>query len=235
LEDVFEILKILGIGAIVSAFFAAFFNYIFHHLSSKRQFRQALDQKMIDRVSDLVESYYGQISSSSQNLLNALDQTLSGIKAGKNVATAEKMCFYLLARYFHHLERLRQERPVPLFTEISAEEDYLLQFHQVYQSLPFGFYDVSFLLSCFQTKEGIKPAHEFVELVNSDSKLQRCYEVFSDWLGTCRCVDPVDPNCNVHKVIEACRQIVSILDDQTKKMYCLWYERRRKKPEKRGD
>jgi hypothetical protein len=197
MEDVYEILKILGIGAIV----AAFFNYIFHRLSLKRQFRQALDQKMIDRISDLVEGYYGQISSSSQNLLNALDETLSAIKEGKDVTDARKMCFYLLVTYFHHLERLRHKRPVPLFTEIKAERDYLLQFDEVYQSLPFGFYDISFLISRLQTKENIRPVHEFVELIVKGSQLEGCYDKFSTWLDKCECGSITDKKCGVHRVI----------------------------------
>jgi len=202
---------------------AAVLNLIFRYLSLKRQFRQALDMKMRDRISDLIEGYYGHIASSSQNLVNTLNLTLWAIKKGKDVADARKMCFYLLVTYFHHLERLRHERPVPLFTEMDAERKYVDQIHEVYRRLPFGFYDVSFLLSCFQTKENVRPVHEFVELIEKEEKLKRCYERFSHWLEICNCGGVIDENCDVHKVIEACLEISLILNDQTKKMYFRGY------------
>jgi hypothetical protein len=231
--DMLQILSILGIGGILAGILGAILNYIFHRLSLRRQFCHALDQKMIERISDLVEGYYGHISSSSQSLHDLLIDTLPVIREGGDVDPYRKTSFYHVLTYYHHLERLTQQRPVPLFTEIKAEVNYVSEINQVYDPLPFGFYDISFLLSRFRIREKPMPAHDFLDLIDSDPNLLHCYEVFSDWLGRCHCVDSIDPDCKVHKVIEACDQICEILDDQIKKMYSIWYDRCRKKPKKR--
>lgn len=228
MEDVFQILKILGIGAIITAFF----NYVFHLLSLKRQFQHALEQKMIERISDLVEQYYGQIANASGTLRSALRQTLLAKRKGRDVAAARKMCFYLLVIYFHHLERLRHERPVPLFTEIKAERKYVLQFREIYRNLQFNYYDVSFMLSRLRTGKELRAGHLFVELIENEEGLKRCYGKFSDWFNECRCDAVIDENCQVHKVIRNCKKICKILDEQTKKMYSIWYDQPKKPPKK---
>ena len=71
-EAISTIFELLIAGGILSAIIS----FLHDYLSSRRQFRQALEQKMIDRVSHLVEHYYEQISCSSENLRNALLQAL---------------------------------------------------------------------------------------------------------------------------------------------------------------
>jgi hypothetical protein len=226
MQYIIEILRILVVGGIL----AAVLNLMFHWLSRRRQYRQALEQKMIERVSGLVEGYYGQTSSASAGLRSALNDTLARIAKGEKTAHARQICFFHLIRYLHHVERLTEERPKPLLAEMTAEKDYIQQIKVIYEAIPFGYYDISFLLNRCQTEKGLIPVHEFVEIIEKEDKLKTCYQRFCEWLNNCRCSEAEDKNCNVHRVIVACLSICMLLDDQTMKMYRLWYERRRKRP-----
>jgi hypothetical protein len=216
-----EFLEIIGVGGIIASILA----FIFHWLSQKRQFRQSLNHKMIDRISYLVEHYYGQISSSSETLRQDLKYSVS--LAGTE-ATAEhylRINLYNLLAYLHQVERLTRERPRPLFTEIKAERDYIQCISDIYQNLPFDLYDISFLLSRYRSEEAIVPVHDFLGLIDKDEKLKQYYERFSDWLTNCSCNDITDDNCKIHSVVNKCYEITTILEEQIQKMYRLWYKK----------
>jgi len=223
---VMDIVRILIAGGILGAFL----NLLFHHLSLGRQYRQALDQKVIERISDLVEDYYAQISCASEALRNALNFALRAIGKTQQVNLSRQICFYHLLTYLHHIERLTQKRPKPLFTEITAERDYVKQISEIYDGIPFGYYDISFLLNRCRVSGGLIPVHEFPELVGNEEKLKTYYNGFSVWLDECKCGEHKDEDCKVHRVKQACSNICLILDDQTQKMYRLWYDRRKKRP-----
>lgn len=226
-----DILKILLTGGIL----AAGLNLLFHYLSLNRHYQQALEQKMIDRISNLVEGYYGQISSASEGLRSALNETLPRIAKGEKAGFARQICFYHLIGYLHHVERLTQERPKPILTEINAERDYIKRISKIYEAIPFGYYDISFLLARCRISEKLMPIHEFVELIEEEDEVKTRYEKFCEWLGNCSCGEATDENCTVHRVMVECRRICLILDDQTRKMYRLWYERRKKSPKQLKD
>ena len=221
-----EILRILIAGGILGAIL----NLLFHHLSLQRQYRQALDQKVIERISDLVEDYYAQISCASEALRNALDFALSATGETQQADLSRQICFYHMLTYLHYIDRLTQKRPKPLFTEITAEREYVEQISKIYDGIPFGYYDISFLLNQYRVSEGLIPVHEFPELIENEEKLKKYYNRFSAWLDKCNCSERENEDCNVHQVMQACSNICQILDDQTQKMYRLWYDRRKKKP-----
>lgn len=60
-------IQILNAGLVTAAVGGAL-TYYYDFLASKRQYRQALEEKMIDRISGLVETYYGQITFCSGGL-----------------------------------------------------------------------------------------------------------------------------------------------------------------------
>lgn len=226
-EDVIKIL--LGSGIV-----AASVTFLYHQLSLRRQYRQALDHKMIERISYLVEHYYGQISSCSQHLRNALKLTLQVLSQGGNAALAIQISFYHLLSYLHHIDRLIQERPKPLFTEIKAEIKYTQRIFKVYEELPFSYLDISHLLNLCRREERLLPACEVVVLIGQNPHLRNYNNIFLQWLGQCQCrIGGRRRSCSVHKVIRACFGICLILDDQTLKMYRLWYNQRKKLPKKK--
>jgi hypothetical protein len=229
-DSIKQILQILVAGGILSTILTV----VFHQLSLRRQYRQALDQKMIDRISHLVEHYYGQISNASENLRSALNQTLLVIHRKQKAERYLHISFCRLAAYLHQTCRLARERPQPLFTEICAERDYVRHINTIYGCSPFDDCDVSYLLSCYQRENGITPAHELVASIDKDKTLQAVYNKFSWWMGKCECQESVKEDCEIHKVIEACYYISDILEDQTQKMYKLWYDRKRKRPRIHG-
>ena len=222
-----DIVRILVAGGILGAFL----NLLFHHLSLGRQYRQALDQKVIERISDLVEDYYAQISCASEALRNGLNYALQQVDKTQQVNLSRQICFYHLLMYLHHIERLTQKRPKPLFTEITAEREYVKQISEIYDWIPFGYYDISFLLNNCRVSGELMPVHKFVELFfENEDKLKNYYNKFSEWLDKCNCGESEGENCKVHQVMRACSNICHILDDQTQKMYRLWYDRRKKRP-----
>jgi hypothetical protein len=222
-----EILRILIAGGILGAIL----NLLFHHLSLQRQYRQALDQKVIDRISDLVEDYYAQISCASEALRNALEFALPAIRKTQQDELSRQICFYHLLTYLHNIERLTQKRPKPLFTEIRAERDYVKQISEIYDGIPLGYYDISFLLNRCRVSAGLIPVHEFIRLiVDNEEKFKNYYDVFSVWLDECNCGEHKDDTCKVHQVMQACSYICEILDDQIQKMYRLWYDRPKRRP-----
>lgn len=225
-EDVIKIL--LGSGIV-----AASVTFIYHQLSLRRQYRQTLEQKMIERISYLVEHYYGQISSCSENLRNDLNLTLHVISQGGNVGLAIQISFYHLISYLHHIDRLTQERPVPLFPEIKEEINYKDSISDIYDNLPFNYYDISHLLNLCRREERLLPACEVVVLIGQNPHLRNYYNIFSQWLSQCQCRTGDNQSCSVHKVISACLDICLILNDQMLKMYRLWYNRRKKLPKKK--
>ncbi len=229
MENVLKLFSYLGIGVILSTFLTILYNW----LSLRRQFRQALDQKMIDRISHLVEKYYAQISSSSESLRNALNQTLWSIRQKEKTERQIQISFYYLLSCVYYCNRLTQERPRPLFTEIEAEMDYKQRIFEVYDGLPYNIFDISLLIKRCQTNEGFLPAHEFVKLLEGDKELRLYYQIFSQWIYKCKCSDEEEKSCDVHKVIYACYWICSILEDQMHKMYRIWYDRQIKIPKKR--
>jgi len=228
-KDVMKIVQILLAGGLLG-FLGALLTVLFHYLSLHRQYRQALEQKMIERMSDLVESYYEQISHSSNCLRTTLEQTIQVIPKGGKVGVLGRIGFHYLLTYLHYVDQLAQNRPRPLFTETEAEESYVGQLLLIYESIPFDVCNISFLLKRCRLPEGLMPVHEFVKLVDEDADLKRFYEEFSGWLGTCRCSEGEDENCEVHRVIEASSEICQILEEQTLKMYRLWYDHPKKLP-----
>ena len=224
-----EIFRILIAGGILGAAL----NWLFHHLSLQRQYRQALDQKVIDRISDLVEEYYAHISSASEALRNSLNFALSAKGNIQKVILSRQICFYHLLTYLHFIERLTQKRPKPLLTEITAERNYVKQISEIYDGIPFGFYDISYLLNHCRVSGILIPVHEFPDLLEKEDKLKEYYDGFCSWLDKCNCSDLKDENCKVHQVKYACSNICQILDNQTQKMYRLWYERRKKSPKEK--
>ncbi len=229
MAEVLKILEYFGLGALLTTSMTL----LFHWLSLKRQFRQSLDQKMIDRISLLVEKYYAQVSSSSEILRNSLNQALWLMKQKEKVVRYVHICFYHLVSYLHYCDLLIQERPRPLFTEIEAEMDYKQRIHDVYDGLPFDFYDISLLLNSCRNTEGLLTAHEFVAFVDKDKNLNKYYDVFSQWIHKCDCKDDEEKSCDVHQVIYGCFGICAILEDQMHKMYRIWYDRRVKGPKMR--
>lgn len=225
-----EIFQILIAGGILGAVL----NWLFHRLSLQRQYRQALDQKVIDRISDLVEEYYAHISSASEALRNGLNFALSAKGNIQKVILSRQICFYHLLTYLHHIERLTQKRPKPLLTEITAERNYVKQISEIYDWIPFGYYDISFLLNHCRVSGGLIAVHEFPNLLKKEDKLNKYYNGFSEWLDKCNCDEHKDENCKVHQVMCACSNICQILDNQTQKMYRLWYERRKKSPKEKS-
>ena len=221
-----EILRILIAGGILGAIL----NWLFHHLSLQRQYRQALDQKVIERISDLVEDYYAQVSCASEALRNALDFALAPTGETKQDYLSRQICFYHLLTYLHHIERLTQKRPKPLLAEITAERNYVKQISEIYDRIPFGYYDISFLLSQCRISGGLISVHEFPELLENREKLKEYYSEFSGWLDKCNCNERNKETCKVHQVMQACSKICDILDDQAQKMYRLWYDRPKKRP-----
>jgi len=229
METVFKLLSYLGIGVILSTFLTLLYNW----LSLKRQFRHTLDEKMIDRISFLVEKYYAHISSSSESLRNALNQTIWSRKKGEKTERQKKISFYYLLSFFHYCDRLTQERPRPLFTEIEAEMDYKQRIFEVYDGLPYDIVDIDRILKLFQTKQGFLSAHEFMKLLEENKELKLYYKRFCQWIDKCQCGDDIEESCSVHKVIVACLWICTILEDQMHKMYRIWYDRSVKSPKKR--
>lgn len=225
-ESVYDILQLLVAGGVV----AATLNILYHKLSSDRQYQQTLNQKMIDRISLLVEQYYGQISSSSDSLRNALTLTVLPLSQGVKANSLIQISFYRLLVFLHHIERLAQERPIPLFTEIKAEKDYKQRIFEVYENLPFDYFDISLLLDRFRHEEGLLPAYKFIALIEKDKDIKLYYEMFSKWLYRCKCNRGNVNSCNVHKIIAACVNFCLIMQDQTLKMYRLWYKRRKRRP-----
>jgi len=189
---------------------------------------------MIDRISDLVEHYYGQISSCSANLKNDLNLALQILSQGGSVGLAIQISFYHLLSYLHHIDRLTQERPVPLFPEIEAEINYKDSISDIYNNLPFNYYDISHLLNLCRRdcrrEERLLPAYKFVDLIGKNPDLGNYYNIFSQWLVQCQCRTGDNQSCSVHKVISACLEICLILNNQTLKMYRLWYNQRHKPP-----
>ena len=226
MQYIIEILRILVVGGIL----AAVLNLMFHWLSRRRQYRQALEQKMIERVSALVEGYYGQISSASAGLRSALNDTLVRIAKGEKTDHGRQICFFHLIRYLHHVGRLTEERPKPMLAEMRAEREYIEQIKEIYDAIPFGYYDISVFLNRCQTGKELMPVHEFVEAIEKEDKLKSSYDRFCDWLESCGCGEEESEDCHVHRVVVACLRICMLLDDQTIKMYRLWYERRRRRP-----
>lgn len=229
MANVLNILQILVAGGI----FAAFINLLYNQLSERRQYRQALDQKMIDRISQLVEKYYEQISASSDSLRNALNQTLWAINHGDQIDRCLQIGFYHLMSFFCCINRLTQERPRPLFTEIEAEMDYKERISEVFDRLPFDTYDISLLLRHCTIDKELLSAHEIINLIVKDREVKFYYDIFNQWIRECKCDDDDEKSCEVHQVIDSCYRICSIVEGQIHKMYRIWYDRRVKSPKKR--
>jgi hypothetical protein len=226
MEDLTAILKMFVAGGILGALL----NWLFHHLSLQRQYRQALDQKVIERISVLVEDHYAHISSASEGLRDGLNCALAATGEMQKIELTRQICFYDMLTYLHQMERLTQKRPKPLLAEIAAEMDYVGQINKIYDGIPFGYYDISYLLDHCRRLERLVPVHEFVDVVVNEAKVKTYYDGFCAWLDKCAGVKCNDKNCKVHQVKQGCRRICEILENQTKKMYRLWYERRKKRP-----
>lgn len=225
MDDRLMIEVLLGSGII-----GTIITVIASRLASKRAFQHAIDQKMIDRISYLSEHYYSHISRSSDILQLALLATLKELSNDRIAAHFKHLSFYTLSSYLQDVERLSQERPRPLLTEIKEEIKYLEKVNDVSNGLPFDFCEESLIIQRSRKDGRMIPAHEFVMLIQNDQDMRRCYEKFSDWIQSCRCRDEEDESCDVHRVIKACFWICNILEEQIQKAYYDWYKRPKKTP-----
>jgi hypothetical protein len=217
------------IGGLVTTAVGGTLTYYYNHLASERQYRQALEQKMIDRLSGLVENYYGQIVFCS----GALGRSLAGVFGPGASPRDRHIAFYNLVAYLYHVDRLHQNRPIPLLTTIQSEKDYLKQTTEVYESLPFGAYQVSLLIQFGREDGGLASPHRLINQISQNSELQALYVTFDQWLNSCRCQPgtAARSQCRVHEVIDASVAIAIILEDEVKEAYRLWYGKSRRKSE----
>ena len=141
------------------------------------------------------------------------------------------IAFYNLLAYLYHVDRLHQNRPIPLLTTVESEQVYLEQTTKVYDCLPFDGYQVSLLIQLGREDDGLAPTNLFIDKIPGDPKLTALYEIFVKWLESCRCPPKTAPlgDCSVHKVIDASLAIAIILDTEVKEAYSLWYGKNRRK------
>jgi hypothetical protein len=205
--------------------------YYYGRLASDRQHRQALEQKVIERLSSLVETYYGQITFWSHSLAGSLNSTVGPAGAPHDRSVA----FYALLAYLYHVDRLNQDRPIPLLTAVKSEQDYLAQTAKVYDCLPFDAYQVSLLIELGKKGDKLVPLHVFVDKIPANDKtptspeLTALYQAFAKWLDSCVCPPESDgrPDCAVHRAIKALLAISINFDNEVKKAYALWYRKKR--------
>ncbi len=217
-----DILKILGVCSVISTVATL----LFHHLSLKRQFLQDLNHKMIDRISYLVEHYYEQISSSSEGLRHSLAIIISADKS--NTQQYYIICFCSLILYLFRINKLREERPRPLFTQLEAEQKYIYQINNIYDNIPFTALEISYIIHICSKNNIILPFYQIENLLTEDDNFANLFYKFETWLED-NLSNNKKPKNKLKIVISSCYSICEILEDQIKKLYRLWYIRRIKK------
>jgi hypothetical protein len=223
LGDIFVVLISALAGAGGLGGLAAVLKLFFDSRNLKVKYRQAINQKMIDRVSQLAELHYMHVSSSAIRLRVFLMQGLPVEQSTNGDRSYERGIFYSLTIYLHYVDELARERPLPLFKEFEAEEEYISAIANVYEGLPFGFYEVSSLVARIRRQDSVLPPHEFVQLIERDQELEALFESFYSWLTKCECGEAPSSDCNIHKVIEYCESIGEILVQQIRILYSEWY------------
>lgn len=219
------LLQILG-GFLAGGSVVALLRLFFDWRTTKNRYRQAIEQKMIDRIGDLAERHYMHVSCSAARLKDFLKQCTAAEGSEPGLDRYRRGILYNLAIYLYYVDRLAKERPLPLLKEPEAEEKYAEEIAEVYEAIPYGFYEISVLVRHVRTEDGIHPPDRFVDLIDQDSSLNSLFKELCDWLDTCQCDRSEQASCFVHQAIKAFEQIAEILVGQMRKIYSEWYTKR---------